>query len=157
MPAALHAGGCQGTSLPAPSCTTTTAPIFRTCTMRLAQLAASRSGAHHVRTTVCHTLQQPRSYVDGGACWDLIAAQRMQPDETPWLGSKPVCLARASQRLMALWHVFNHAFAGQQITFVNACDCTVHVSGTECLEGQLGVEDVGCGGNESSQSCHQVD
>jgi hypothetical protein len=30
-----------------------------------------------------------------------------------------VCLARASQRLLALWHVFNHAFAGQQATFVS--------------------------------------
>jgi hypothetical protein len=34
-------------------------------------------------------------------------------------GWKPVCLARASQRLLALWHIFNHAFAGQQVTFVN--------------------------------------
>ena len=41
-------------------------------------------------------------------------------DETPWLGSKPVCLARASQRLLALWHVLNHAFAGLQVMFVNS-------------------------------------
>ena len=51
------------------------------------------------------------------ACLCLVSFKGT--DETPWLGSKPVCLARASQRLLALWHVFNHAFAGQQVTFVN--------------------------------------
>jgi hypothetical protein len=51
------------------------------------------------------------------ACLCLVSFKGT--DETPWLGSKPVCLARASQRLLALWHVLNHAFAGQQVTFVN--------------------------------------
>jgi hypothetical protein len=50
------------------------------------------------------------------ACLCLVSFKGT--DETPWLGSKPVCLARASQRLLALWHVFNHAFAGQHVTFV---------------------------------------
>jgi hypothetical protein len=60
-----------------------------------------------------------------GACDASIASLCLVPfegtDETPWLGSEPVCLAHDAQRLLAVTHVFIQSFAGQQVAFVSAC------------------------------------